>query len=70
MVGDRLSTDIVGAAAVGLQTVLVLSGISTMEEVAASPIKPDYIFADISELEAFLQSSKVGEESFAGTSEG
>ncbi len=58
MVGDRLSTDIVGAAAVGLQTIMVLSGISTSEEAAASPVKPDYIFADINELGHFLRAAK------------
>jgi 4-nitrophenyl phosphatase len=59
MVGDRLSTDIVGAAAVGLQTVLVLTGISTIEDVATSPVKPDYIFADINELGRLLQTPEV-----------
>lgn len=54
MVGDRLSTDIYGAKAAGLRAILVLTGISTREEAAAGPIQPDYIFADITELAAFL----------------
>lgn len=54
MVGDRLSTDIYGAKAVGLQAILVLSGISTREEAETGPVRPDYIFADISELASFL----------------
>jgi 4-nitrophenyl phosphatase len=54
MVGDRLSTDITGAKAAGLQAILVLSGISTREEAAVALIKPDYIFEDITELAQFL----------------
>lgn len=54
MVGDRLSTDIYGAKAVGLQAILLLSGISTREEAEAGSVQPDYIFADITELASFL----------------
>lgn len=54
MVGDRLSTDIYGAKNAGLRAILVLSGISTREEAETGPIQPDYIFADITELAAFL----------------
>lgn len=54
MVGDRLSTDIQGAKAVGLRAILVLSGISTREEAEAGPVRPDYILADITELASFL----------------
>ncbi len=50
MLGDRMGTDIIGAARIGLTTVLVLSGISTEADVAASPIKPDLVYADIGEL--------------------
>ncbi len=54
MVGDRLSTDILGAKNAGLQTILVLSGISTRDDVAAQGIEPDFIFADIGEITAVL----------------
>lgn len=54
MVGDRLSTDIYGAKAAGLRAILVLSGISTREEAEVGPVRPDYIFADITELASFL----------------
>ena len=56
MVGDRLSTDIDGAMASGLTSILVLSGISTEEDVAASAVKPDFVFADIVELAEYLAS--------------
>lgn len=47
MIGDRLNTDIQGAADVGMKTILVLSGVSTREDVDASAVKPDYMFEDI-----------------------
>lgn len=62
MVGDRLSTDIHGAKAAGLRAILVLSGISTREEAESDPVRPDYIFADITELASFL----TGEPALAG----
>ncbi len=58
MVGDRLTTDIVGAKAAGLQAIMVLSGISTRDDVAASEIKPDFIFDDIQALAAQLEKDK------------
>lgn len=54
MVGDRLSTDILGAKNAGLQAILVLSGISTRADVAIQNIRPDFIFADIGEITAVL----------------
>ena len=56
MVGDRLNTDIAGSHAVGLTTILVLSGISREEEIADSDVKPDYVFADINGVSDFLLS--------------
>ena len=50
MIGDRLNTDIQGAASAGMQTILVLTGVSKREDVDSSPVKPDYIFKDIQEL--------------------
>ncbi len=59
MVGDRLSTDIAGAKAAGLRAILVLTGISTREEAAAGPDKPDLIFDDITGLAAFLEGQSI-----------
>ena len=51
MVGDRLETDIAGGKAAGIQTILVLSGISQLDDVAqANGLQPDFIFADIREI--------------------
>jgi len=55
MVGDRLSTDIAGGKAAGLQTIMVLSGISSRADVDAGNIKPDYIVDDIMALAAQLE---------------
>jgi 4-nitrophenyl phosphatase len=50
IIGDRLDTDIAGGMRAGLTTILVLSGISTEADLAASPMKPDFVCADIEEL--------------------
>lgn len=55
MVGDRLGTDIAGGHAAGLRTVLLLSGISTMDDVHGSQIKPDWIFDDLQALTFFIR---------------
>lgn len=50
VLGDRLGTDIAGGVRAGLTTVLVLSGITTEADLAASPVQPDLVCADITEL--------------------
>jgi HAD superfamily hydrolase (TIGR01450 family) len=52
VVGDRLDTDIEGGIAVGLPTLLVLTGVSTPAEVLAVPEnqRPMYLAADLSAL--------------------
>jgi 4-nitrophenyl phosphatase len=45
MLGDRLNTDIEGAANVGLQTALVLTGVSQRENIGL--VQPSYIFDDL-----------------------
>jgi 4-nitrophenyl phosphatase len=49
-IGDRLDTDIAGGVRAGLTTILVLSGIVTEPDLAASSVKPDLVFADTREL--------------------
>jgi len=50
MIGDRLDTDIFGAARVGLRTALVLTGVSTRAQAESGAITPDAIYAGLPEL--------------------
>ncbi|HSP59899.1 MAG TPA: HAD-IIA family hydrolase [Ornithinimicrobium sp.] len=52
MIGDRLDTDIAGAARAGIPSALVLTGVSTAEEVPALPqsLRPGHVVGTIVEL--------------------
>jgi HAD superfamily hydrolase (TIGR01450 family) len=50
MVGDRISSDIAGGRAAGLQTILVLSGTTSRQEAAAADPAPDFVLEDLSGL--------------------
>lgn len=47
VVGDRLDTDIAGASALGWDSVLVLTGVSTRDEAAAARPGPTYVLEDL-----------------------
>ena len=53
MVGDRISTDILGARNAGLKTALVKTG-EFREGDLESPITPDYVFDSVREVGEFL----------------
>lgn len=53
-VGDRLYTDIAVAVNAGAVSVLVMSGETDEEILAKSETKPDYVFADVRELDSVL----------------
>jgi 4-nitrophenyl phosphatase len=57
MVGDRIETDIVGARAAGLRTILLLSGVTTPQLLATSDVQPDVVLQDIAALAAYLEAS-------------
>ncbi len=46
-IGDRLDTDIVAAGKTGVLSLMVLTGVSTREEIASSAVKPDMVFTDL-----------------------
>lgn len=50
VLGDRMETDILGAVLLGLKSALVLSGVTTREQLAASDYQPDWVFDDIADL--------------------
>jgi glycerol-1-phosphatase len=47
VIGDRLDTDIAGAAALGWDSLLVLSGVSSADELTGSPCRPTYVAPDV-----------------------
>jgi HAD superfamily hydrolase (TIGR01457 family) len=47
VVGDRVDTDIAGAAALGWDSLLVLTGISRREHLDAAAIRPTYVADDL-----------------------
>jgi NagD protein len=50
IVGDRMETDILAGVEAGLETVLVLTGVTTMKDVERYPYRPTRIVASIAEL--------------------
>jgi len=54
-IGDRLDTDILGAVNTGIRSIMVLSGISTEEDLKTIDYQPTWIMQDIQEITAALQ---------------
>jgi NagD protein len=50
MIGDRMDTDVVAGIEAGLQTILVLSGITTREEAQRFPFLPSRIVDSVADL--------------------
>jgi glycerol 3-phosphatase-2 len=50
MVGDRISSDVAGGQAAGLETILVLSGTTTREQAAAADPAAGFVLEDLSGL--------------------
>jgi NagD protein len=51
MIGDRMDTDIISGIESGLRTVLVLTGVTTREQVERFPYQPTWIRESIAEVE-------------------
>ena len=50
MIGDRMDTDIIAGIETGLDTALVLSGVSTRETVKDFPYRPKYILNNVGDI--------------------
>src|SRR6476620_2801223 len=50
MIGDRMDTDIIAGMEAGLHTVLVLSGITQREDIAAYPFRPNQVLNSVADL--------------------
>lgn len=55
VVGDHLETDILGAKNIGVDSVLILTGVSKQEDIVKKGIHPTYVIDDLSELEPILR---------------
>jgi len=51
MIGDRMETDIIAGIESGMETILVLSGVTRLEDVARFPYQPTRIVSSVAEIE-------------------
>lgn len=52
IVGDNLASDIAGGKRAGLKTILVLTGTTSRDDLAAASVEPDLVVADLAALRA------------------
>jgi NagD protein len=62
MIGDRMDTDIVSGLEAGLETVLVLTGVSTRESADLFPFRPSRILDSVADLAAEIEAGPVTAE--------
>jgi NagD protein len=51
MVGDRMDTDVVAGMESGMETVLVLTGVTSQEEITKFPYRPNHVMKSVAEIE-------------------
>ncbi|MGQ9926700.1 MAG: TIGR01457 family HAD-type hydrolase [Chloroflexaceae bacterium] len=51
MVGDRMDTDIIGGTESGMETILVLTGVTRREDVHRFPYRPTRVLGSVAEIE-------------------
>ncbi|MEY7848054.1 HAD-IIA family hydrolase [Natrarchaeobius sp. A-rgal3] len=55
VVGDRLGTDVALGANAGMETAVVLTGITNREDLESSTVEPDHVLGSLGEVETFLE---------------
>ncbi|MDO9105493.1 MAG: HAD-IIA family hydrolase [Methylovulum sp.] len=56
-IGDRLETDILGAVRTGIRSLMVLTGVSTEEDLKTSDYQPTWLMPDIEAITAALRAT-------------
>ena len=51
IVGDNLRTDILAGFQAGLETILVLTGVSTLNDVENMPFRPTWIYPSVADID-------------------
>lgn len=51
MIGDRMDTDIAAGVMSGLETILVLTGVTKQEDIVRFPYRPTHIFDSVADIE-------------------
>ncbi len=51
IVGDNLRTDILAGFQAGLETILVLSGVSSLDDIDSMPFRPSWIYPSVAEID-------------------
>jgi NagD protein len=59
MIGDRMDTDVVSGLEAGLETVLVLTGVSTRESAERFPFRPSRILDSVADLAEEIEAAPV-----------
>jgi len=58
MVGDRMDTDIISGVLTGMETILVLTGVTQRSEIERYPYQPTYIYEAVKDIEPCKQRRK------------
>ncbi|HRZ81988.1 MAG TPA: HAD hydrolase-like protein, partial [Candidatus Hydrogenedentes bacterium] len=51
MVGDRMDTDIIAGLQAGMDTILVLSGVTARDAIDRFPYRPTWVLGSVAEIE-------------------
>ena len=60
IVGDRMDTDIISGIESGIESVLVLSGVTRREDLSRFGFEPDYVLDHVGKLPALLDQAQAG----------